>query len=150
MKNKFISIIIFVLLTCVSVANVHAYTNDGGITIDTNKAKFYTDYTLTSTDYIYNESGGTGTTAGWVSIRSAKTRTIQYILTDVVGITTLYFEGTLIGQTSPSEIYTVVKGTATSGFIPIAEDVDEVRVGAKVDAPGSSAKIKIWGKFPGI
>lgn len=149
MKNKFIIIFIFIFLICVSIANVHAYTNNGGVTIDNNKAKIFTNYVLTSTEYVYNEAGGTSSASGWVPVRAAKQKTIQYNITDVVGTVTLYIVGTIIDSANTFEIYAPDIGTATSDKITVLEDTDEIRVGAKVTS-GGSANVTVWGKFPGI
>ena len=146
-KNLLLALIISLCIT--SVLHAAPFVNDGGITIEGNKAKYFTGYTVTSTDYVYNEAGGTSTTDGWVAIRAVKEPLIQYEIEDVTGTVTVRIEGTIIGTSTVGEIYTFTTGTSTDGFIPIGEGVDEIRNGIKV-TPGGSGKVTLWGKFTGL
>lgn len=149
MKKIFLGLSIALLLIVPAEVFAASYVNDGGITIDGVKAKYFTDYDLTSTEFVYNEAGGTSSTSGWVAVRAAKTRTINYFIEDVTGTTTISFEGTIMGTGKSTKIIDDLEvGTTTSGFIPVTEDLDEIRIGGKVETGG--AKITIWGKYPGI
>ena len=146
-----ISLLLALIISLCITSALHAapFVNDGGITIDGNKAKYFTGYTVTSNAYVYNEAAGTSSTAGWVAVRAVKEPVLQYKIEDVTGTLTVRIEGTIIGASTVGEIYTLTIGTATDGFIPIGEGVDEIRNGIKV-TPGGSGKVTLWGKFTGL
>ncbi len=126
------------------------YVTAGGVTVEDSKAKFYTLYTTTSTSYVYNDAGGTSATAGWVPVRSASKRMIQYTMDNISGTATLTIEGSIIDDDSRANIVGDIATTTTrSGVIWIDEPWDQVRCGIKVTA-GGSVRLTLWGKFPGM
>lgn len=135
-------------------AGVFASTSNGVTTVPGNGpevngiAYFYRNYTLTSTATVYNDSGSSTATDGWVSINGSSNRIIQYNITNITGTVTLTFYGKATSDASEGTIAEVVSSGTATGFIDIVEHLDQMRTAA-VMSTGTS-KIKVIGKFTGI
>lgn len=90
---------------------------------------------IASTGYVYNSAGGSDSSAGWFSAKGDN-YLIMYNCATLSATTLTYrIEGKWAGYTRPVNIYT---GTVTSAMtidniITVTENVDELRLGVKVN-----------------
>lgn len=152
MKKIMCSVLVMLCGLCLwhPCATAITYITTSGVTVEDDKAKYFSAYTTTGTSFIYNDAGGTAATAGWVPVRSATKRMIQYTIDNITGTATLTIEGTIIDSDTRTNIVGDITATTTkTGVIWIDEPWDQIRCGVKVTG-GGSARVTVWGKFPGI
>lgn len=133
----------------VTVTYWHKEVNINGVVYPGAYGKdcmIFTNYTFGTQTKVYNGSGGTSTTAGFIDIRAfPDNRTVGYNLTDVdSGTTTLYLEGLIGGTTTPVSIYNAVFATTTTGSIPIPEYYNYFRVGGLSTGTNSANKANVF------
>lgn len=126
-----------------------------GITVEPNigqviagNAYFFTAYALSSTSLVYNNAGGTDANAGWVPVQGSTARTIQYNIVSPTGTVTLSISGKVGTGTLETNIVVITSASATTGFINVDENVDEMRIGLKIS--GGAATVSVTGTFKGM
>src|SRR3990167_538668 len=119
----------------------------GNEAIISGNAYFFSAYALSSTSYVYNGAGGKAANDGKIPISGSSSRTIQYDIASPTGTVTLTIFGT-IGTGAEIPILSIPSAVAIAGTINITEDIDKIRVGAKITA--GSATITVIGGFKGM
>lgn len=125
-----------------------------GITIEPGKeavisgnAYFFSAYALSSTSYVYNGAGGQTAQDGWIPVSGSTSRTIQYNIASPTGTVTLTIFGK-VGTGTEIEILSIPSAVALAGTINITENVDQIRIGAKISA--GAATLTVTGSFKGM
>lgn len=140
-----------IVIATMFMGSIFASTQNGVTTLPgsgakiNGKAYFYNNYASVSPDYVYNAAGSTTSAAGWVSIPGATDRLIKYNITNVTGTAILSLFGKLEGDATEIDIVDIVTTTASSGWISITENIDQLRVGIK-----GTANVSVTGKFQDI
>ena len=110
-------------------------------------AYFFNAYTLSSASYVYDNAGDTDANAGWIPVSGATIRNLQYSIAAPTGTVTLNVTGK-IGTSLETNIVTITSAAATTAFINIDENVDQIRVGLKISA--GAATVSVTGRFTGM
>ena len=130
---------------------------NGIVTVEgrnTKQVNFFNSKAITGTSsYIYDDSGNTGDTYGWIDVSKlnvGKTITL-YVPVWNSGTITARVESQTGSSTVFGEVVTKSFGAAqTIGYvIPIIETVNKIRVGWKVTSDTGSATVSTSGYFEG-
>lgn len=119
----------------------------GNESVMSGNAYFFSAYALSSTSYVYNGAGGQAASDGWIPVSGATSRTIQYNIVSPTGTVTLTIFGK-IGTGTEIAILSIPSAVAVAGTINITENVDQIRIGAKISA--GAATITATGSFKGM
>jgi hypothetical protein len=100
----------------------------------------FTSFDPSSTSYVYNEAGGTGTTDGEVDVTGNTGPKSLHIAVSTLGSTSLDFQiqgkiATAISTWAP--IFTLNYTTTIDEIIPISEYITSYRLGVKVNTDGT-------------
>lgn len=132
-------------------------TENGIVTVEGRNTKqvcFFNSKSITGTSsYIYDDSGNTGDSYGWIDVSKlnvGKTITL-YVPVWNSGTITARVESQTGSSTVFGEVVTKGFGAAqTIGYvIPIVETINKIRVGWKVTSDTGSATVSTSGYFEG-
>lgn len=145
----FISLIFYLVLTGLFCHNSYGRDSNGVTVTDFNTSMAYgmhidhfTAFNPTSTSYVYNETGGTGTTDGEVVITGNTGPKSVHISVPTLGSTSLDFriEGKIATRISTwAPLFTFNTTVTVDEIIPITDYITSYRLGVKVNTNGTDS-----------